>query len=136
MWYASPSGGHWLPESFSRLMLSSYFSLVMLGAAVKRARTRVSDVVGAMVMRLLRMEVLLTQPSFCEPNEESESEDRSSTLPLSNARLAMSAPESPMRNPVIPITAMAPSRSARIARKRVARASRYASNQEPAPQPS
>src|SRR3954468_11131741 len=31
---------------------------------------------------LLRMEVLLTEPSFCEPNEESESEDRSPTLAL------------------------------------------------------
>jgi hypothetical protein len=31
-------------------MLSSYFSLVMLGAAVKRARTRVSDVVVAIWM--------------------------------------------------------------------------------------
>src|SRR3954453_5445388 len=43
---------------------------------------------GGDVDGLLRMEVPLTEPSFCEPNEESESEDRSSRLAPFSARPA------------------------------------------------
>src|SRR3954469_21134414 len=57
---------------------------------------------GGHVDGLLRMEVLLTQPSFCEPNEESESEDRSPTLALiafrSSPGLRLTRPEPPSRS--------------------------------------
>src|SRR5947207_9785822 len=61
-------------------MLSSYFSVVMLGAAVKRARTRASDVVVAIEWPPSHG-VLPTKPSFCGPNEGSESGELHHTSP-------------------------------------------------------